>query len=207
MIASRHRWPPRAWTGCAAAARALAFAGLSFYWAAGGRLGLGTLALALRDKTLAREQGFVALLWFTGALKVLVALLAFALVRRRGTVLPRRVLLGAGWATGVALALYGALGLINGGLAQVGAVQPADANAARWYFVLWGPIWLLGGLLMLATVRRQIRLGHGKATTSARLFEGILHEGAVHAAPARTPCSWKMPWNRSVFARRVRSPR
>jgi len=97
-------------TGCAAAAWALAFAGLSFYWAAGGRLGLGTLALALRDKTLAREQGFVALLWFTGALKVLVALLAIALVRRRGTVLPRRVLLGAGWATGVALARYGALG-------------------------------------------------------------------------------------------------
>jgi hypothetical protein len=79
------------------------------------------------------------------------------------------MLLGAGWATGVALALYGALGLINGGLAQVGAVQPVDANAARWYFVLWGPIWLLGGLLMLATVRRQMRLGHGKATTSARL--------------------------------------
>ncbi|MBA3282396.1 MAG: DUF3995 domain-containing protein, partial [Acidimicrobiia bacterium] len=74
--------PPRAWTGCASAGWALAFAGLSFYWAAGGRLGLGTLALALRDKTLAREQGFVALLWFTGALKVLVALLAFALVRR-----------------------------------------------------------------------------------------------------------------------------
>ena len=27
MIASRHQWPPRAWTGCAAAAWALAFAG------------------------------------------------------------------------------------------------------------------------------------------------------------------------------------
>lgn len=152
MIASRHRWSRRAWTGCAAAAWALAFAALSFYWAAGGRLGLGTVDLALRDKALARESGFVALLWFTGALKVLVAALAFALVRRRGTGLPRRVLLGAGWATGVALALYGALGFINGGLAQVGVVQPADANAARWYFVLWGPIWLLGGLLMLATV-------------------------------------------------------
>ena len=131
MIASRQRWPPRTWTGYAAAAWALTFAGLSFYWAAGGRLGLGTLALALRDKALAREQGFVALIWFTGALKLFVALLAVALVRRWGTGLPRRVLLGAGWATGAALALYGALGLINGGLAQVGAVQAADANAAR----------------------------------------------------------------------------
>lgn len=54
-----------------AAAWAFTFAAVSFYWAAGGDVGLTTLARELRDEARQRHAGFVTLLWATGGLKVL----------------------------------------------------------------------------------------------------------------------------------------
>ena len=137
------------WASYAAAAWALAFAALSFYWAAGGRLGLSTLSEGIRVRVAQRDHGFIAVVWITGALKVLAAALALAL-DRPWRALARRMVLGAGWVTGAGLVLYGGLGFVTAGLVQLGITQSTDPEAARWYFFLWEPVWLVGGILFLA---------------------------------------------------------
>ena len=152
-----------AWAGYAACLWGLLFAALSFYWAVGGRAGLGTLSKGAREPALERDAAFVAVIWATGVLKVLAALLALALVQQWGTTLPRRALLVAGWGTGILLTLYGAVGIIAALLAGLGVAESSDPATVRWYLFVWEPIWLVGGLLFMAAARH-----HGRTKRAAQ---------------------------------------
>jgi len=160
--ALRLKRPGGTWPAYAAAIWAVAFGCLSFYWALGGQLGLGTLASVIRRKALARDDGFIFVVWVTGAFKVVLALLPLALVRQWRVGVPRRWLQAGALFCGVALALYGAMGVVNGAVSQLGVFHPEDASGARWYLFLWGPVWLTGGLLLLASVWRshELRIEH-----------------------------------------------
>jgi hypothetical protein len=139
----------RRWPAYAAAAWALLFAALSFYWAAGGRLGVDTLARPIRERATARDPDFMRIVWATGVLKVVAALLALALVHPWGRSIPRRMLLVAGWAAGAVLVLYGGMGMVGAGLAELGVTEASDPETVRWYLFLWEPVWLVGGALFL----------------------------------------------------------
>jgi hypothetical protein len=126
------------------------FAAVSFYWAAGGTAGLDTLGKELEREALAREPSTIALVWLTGALKVLGAALAQALVQPWGRRLPRRLLLAAGWTVGLLLVAYAVANFVQHGLMEAGAVDTPRAfgsSAVTWHLVLWDPFWLLGGIL------------------------------------------------------------
>ena len=131
-----------------AAAWALAFAAISFYWAFGGEIGSRTIAHDIDEIPLANNSLFVAA---TGVIKVLSCLIPLFLVWGRG---PRRLLMLAIWTIGGLLALYGVADLINHGLMLSGAISTPDvlgSRAAHWHFFLWDPVWIVGGLLYLAT--------------------------------------------------------
>lgn|GEM_PF-880203 len=145
------------WPGHAAAVWAFLFGILSLYWAAGGSAGLGTISAVMRQRALARHPDFVALLWATVLLKFLAGLLALALCRRWGRSFPRWMLLVAGWGTGVLLALYGGVGLVNAALAELGVFEPTDPGTNRWYLLAWEPIWLVGGVFFIAAAWRYSR--------------------------------------------------
>lgn len=153
----------RTWPAYAAAVWAVAFGCLSFYWAAGGGLGLGTLAQAIREPVLSGDPGFILLVWVTGVLKVAAALLPLALVRHWHLGVPDRLLRAAAWVVGVLLTLYGGAGILNGALARLGVFHAADEPALGWYLVLWGPVWLTGGLLFLASAWSTRDAGAGAA--------------------------------------------
>lgn len=142
------------WPAYAAASWAVAFGCLSFYWAAGGHLGLGTLAETIQDKVRGRDDVFILVVWVTGALKVALGLLPLALVRHWHTGVPKRLLRAGAGICGAATSLYGAVGIVNGARTELGIFQPNDANGARWYLFFWGPVWLTGGLLFLGSVWR-----------------------------------------------------
>ncbi len=149
QILSTYRICPGPWVGYAACVWALLFAALSFYWAAGGRLGEGTIGAAVEGPALAREPWFVALLWATAVLKLAAAVLAFALARgpRR---LPRWVLLFAGWGAATLLSLYGLASLVQHLLIATGVLAvPAGLGEAAlpWHLLLWDPVWIVGGAL------------------------------------------------------------
>lgn len=140
-----------AWVAYAACAWAFVFAALSFYWAIGGTVGIDTIGPAITKPVLAHDPIWVALIWGTGALKVIAGLVALALVCSWGRLVPRWLLLIAAWSACAVMALYeGAASWVQHGLMAAGAIGiPAGlgATALRWHLVLWDPWWLLGGVL------------------------------------------------------------
>lgn len=145
----RSRRTSRLW-GLAAAAWCIAFGILSLYWAAGGTLGVGQLAASLQKQADERDAGFVALVAATGVAKLLGAIVPLWLLFRPLSRTARRVLLLLCWAGGALLALYGLTDVVT---ASIRAARGTAENAI-WYAALWGPIWLLGGLLFLLTAWR-----------------------------------------------------
>lgn len=163
------------YAGYATCAWALAFAALSFYWAAGGTLGAETIGPALASLALARDPEFVAILWITGILKVAAALIALTLARPGWPPIPRRLLLAAGWGASAGLTLYGGASFVQHALMVTGTVAipvGLGATAARWHLLLWDPWWLLGGLLFAVAVwgygRRPASEGGRLRTRSTR---------------------------------------
>jgi hypothetical protein len=152
MTKSRPSVRPTAttWAAYAACLWAFAFAALSFYWAAGGEVGIRTIARDVDEVALASEPLIVA---GTGVLKVLAGLLALALVQRWGAFIPRRLLLVATWGAAAVLLLYGGASLVQHGLMLADVVSTPEVlgeRAVRWHFFLWDPVWLLGGALFAA---------------------------------------------------------
>jgi Protein of unknown function (DUF3995) len=139
----------------------VAFGILSLYWAAGGTFGVDQLSVSLQQRADERETGFVAIVAATGIAKVLGAIVPLWLVLRPPSRTPRKALLLLCWAGGVLLALYGLTDIVSG---SIRAARGTMENAI-WYAVLWGPTWLLGGLLFLMTARafRSERRGEGAA--------------------------------------------
>ena len=161
--------PPRstAWAAYAATAWAAVFAALSFYWAAGGTAGAVTIGPAIAAPVLARDPTWVAILWGTGALKLLGGLLALALVRPWGRLIPRRLLLVVGWGASALMGLYeGAASLVQHGLMAAGVLSIPDglgATALRWHLLLWDPWWLVGGILFGLATWSYSRRSRGRA--------------------------------------------
>jgi hypothetical protein len=149
-----------AWPAYAAAAWAFVFAAMSFYWAAGGAVGSSTMSDAIVSPARAREPRFVALLWTTGALKAIAGLLALALVRPSGRLLPRWIPLTGVWVAGIGMLLYGGANLAVRAVMAAGLLAtPASmySDAARWHLVLWDPWWVLGGALFVAAAWSSTR--------------------------------------------------
>ena len=161
------------WAAYAACVWAFIFAAMSFYWAAGGKLGLNTQSeqiLALMDET-----WFVAIVWITGVMKAVVGLVALALVRSWGQRFPRWLLLTVAWGAGTLFTLYGGANLIVRGVMALGLIETPESMrsvAARWHLVLWDPWWLLGGVLfLLAAWQFQNRTnGYASGFNSLRNF-------------------------------------
>jgi hypothetical protein len=145
--AERH---PRG-AACAAAACALLYAAVSFYWALGGTAGLDTLGGSLEERARTRDPAGLALGWASGILKAAGGVLALALVSPWGRVLPRRLLLAAAWAASAVLTLYGGLLVAVGALVLAGVVDPSgpvDRTALRWHVLVWDLWFLVWGVLL-----------------------------------------------------------
>jgi Protein of unknown function (DUF3995) len=155
----------------AAAAWALLFAAMSFFWALGGTLGLDTLGNEIEREARAREPDAIALVWVTGLLKVVGAGLALALVMPWGRRLPRRLLLPAAWAVGLLLLAYALANFVQHGLMKAEVIDTPEAlgsSAATWHLVFWDPFWLLGGVLFTAAAWRYGRASRAPAGANAR---------------------------------------
>jgi hypothetical protein len=143
MVAPRRY---QAWS-LAAAAWCVVFGVLSLYWAAGGTLGVNQLAASLQKRADQRETGFVAIVAATGIAKLLGGIVPLWLAFRRHSRTIEKVLLLLCWAGGALLAVYGLTDIVTG---TIRAARGTMENAI-WYALLWGPTWLLGGLLFVMT--------------------------------------------------------
>lgn len=167
------------WAAYAASAWAFVFAAPSFYWAAGGRGALGS-TVSPDLVRLAQEQvpWFMAVLWITGAMKVFAGLVALALVRKWGIIFPGWILLTLAWGAGTLLAWHGGLFVGTGSLMLVG-FMPGSASSAlraviRWYTFLWGPWFVLGGVLFMAAGWAYLRGSSDRRTGMVFSALGVL---------------------------------
>jgi magnesium-transporting ATPase (P-type) len=168
-------WVKRAkWTAYVACGWAFLFAALSFFWAAGGRTGLHPL----EQQATSNRTTWIAINLIAGALKVIIGLVALALVRSQGRSTYRRLLFVAAWALGVGMILYGGLGLVSDVLHVTGIISsgPETRRWFFWYLVLWDPWWVLGGVLYMATAwltrRRDAEIGADRSTSDKAANEG-----------------------------------
>ena len=150
------------WAAYGACALALAYAAVSFYWAAGGTAGLSTIGGKLEEMARARDPGLLALVLVTAFLKVAYGLLALALVRPFGRAFPRWALLAAAWAGATLLSAYGGLLVAAQALVALGVLEvagPADRTALLWHLFVWDTWFLLMGLLLGVAVWHYQRRG------------------------------------------------
>ena len=133
----------------AATAYWLIFAAMSFYWAAGGTLGLETLGEGIGDLADAREPWFVGLVVVTGFVKLVPVVLVQATIRPWGRRVHKRVLVGALVLVGVGMVVYGVVSIVLQGLVLVEVIGPeeVDRAAVRWRVFFWNPWWVIGGLV------------------------------------------------------------
>jgi hypothetical protein len=155
-------------TAYAAAIIAFAYAVMSLYWAVGGHALLSTIGGYVEH--FARRCGALPMLVAVAAAlaKVAGGLIALALVRPWGRVVPRGwLLIGSGGAS-MLLVVYGGLNVLFGALVLSGVIHPGvgvDRAALRWHVGVWDLWFLVWGILMaLATVsyrRRTATAGPG----------------------------------------------
>ncbi|WP_244178826.1 DUF3995 domain-containing protein [Streptomyces rubellomurinus] len=154
------------WPGYAAAVWGFSFAVPSFYWALGGTaLASSTVSPSLVRLMEEHNAGFIAVLWATGALKVVGGVLGLALVsgrtfgRGRWRPWEERLLQLMAWGAAVLLVWHGALFVGQGLLVQahVISLDPELESVSRWYTYLWGPWFVAGGLAFLLAGRSHLR--------------------------------------------------
>jgi hypothetical protein len=150
----------------AAAAVAFGYSVMSFYWAVGGHALLSTVGGYVEH--LARQGGVLAVLT---ALAVALAkfvggLLALALVRPWGRVVPRGWMQLGSTIVSVLLMAYGGVNVLLGALVLSGLIHPAgtvDRTALRWHVGVWDLWFLLWGILLAAAA-----IGYRRRVTGAR---------------------------------------
>jgi len=164
---TRKRLARSPWAAYAACAWAVVFALMSFYWASGGRAALETLGTGFVGSDGQAPADLITFTWITGFLKLLAAGVALALVQPWGRSAPRKLLLVGAWAAGGLFVLY-ALGnavqhllMLTGGLPVARTIGTLEA--VRWHLFFWDPLWLVGGVLFLATARYAGRQREARA--------------------------------------------
>lgn len=145
------------WVAHAAIAWWFAFAMLSFYWVAGGTLGLDTLGDEIESLAATREVWFLSLVAVTGLLKLVPCVLVLSLIRPWGTrfSLTIRLLTVAG--IGVLSFLYGGVQLGVKVLVLAGVFTPTEIDTAGFWghLLIWDPVWIVGGVLLCAVAWSQ----------------------------------------------------
>jgi hypothetical protein len=151
-------------TAYAAAVVAFGYALVSLYWAAGGDGLVSTVGGYVEQ--FARRGGAVPVLVALAAAvaKMAGGVLALALVRPGGRVVPRRWLLISSAGVSAVLVVYGGLNVAVGALVLSGTLHPSGSvnrTALRWHVGVWDLWFLLWGILLaLATVGYWRRTAH-----------------------------------------------
>ena len=127
-------------------------------WALGGTVGTQTVSPAIVQLARAHDPLVEAAFWLSAVLKVLSGIVVLELVQPWGRRIPRWLLLLLAWGAGTLVFVHGGLFLGVGLLAMTGVIRVSTpATLLHWYTFLWGPWWLLGGSLFLATAWSAVR--------------------------------------------------
>ncbi|MEH7239018.1 DUF3995 domain-containing protein [Bacillus sp. JJ1562] len=131
------------------------FAGMSFYWAAGGMVGVRSLGGAVYDMAIDPNPSFINFVWLTGFIKLLgVILLLMLFVQWRNPIITR-MLYYITKIVGVLIFLYGLLNFITISMSVFDILDfDLDSYATFWRLAFWEPFWMAGGVFYFFTAKR-----------------------------------------------------
>ena len=131
------------------------FAGMSFYWAAGGMVGVRSLGGAVYDMAINPNPSFIKIVWLTGFIKLLgVIILLMLFVQWRNPIITR-MLYYITKIVGVLIFLYGLLNFITISMSVFDILDfDLDSYATFWRLAFWEPFWMAGGVFYFFTVKR-----------------------------------------------------
>jgi hypothetical protein len=163
-------------TAYAAAIAAFGYALVDLYWALGGHALVSTVGGYVEQ--FARRGGALPVLVALAATvaKVAGGLLALALVRPWGRVVPRGWLLAGSAGASALLVVYGGLNVLLEALVLSGVIHPAgsvDRTALRWHAGVWDLWFLVWGILLASAT-----IGYWRRTAT-----GLPHDGAANRVP------------------------
>jgi len=127
----------------------LLFAFMSFYWAAGGMIGVKSLGGQIYQMALNRDPEFIPVVWTTGFVKLGGVLLLFCLMRN-GSLLTKinRWLAYSSMSAGILMILYGAGNFSTISLSAIHVLDfDLEPYAIKWRLLFWEPFWIVGGIL------------------------------------------------------------
>jgi len=137
------------------------FGGLNLSWSLGGEVLLNRMAESIQEQAAEGDTALLVLNTVGGLGKVVIGILALATIARWGRRIPRRLHLALLYAGGVLLVLYGGANWTQMLLVELGVVdvpRSIGEEQVRWYLLLWEPLWILGGALLLWTAEVYRRL-------------------------------------------------
>ncbi|AXI10237.1 hypothetical protein CUC15_15415 [Oceanobacillus zhaokaii] len=130
------------------------FAGMSFYWALGGMIGVRSLGGAIYEQALDPEPAFVTIVWMTAFIKLFGALLLFMLLVKWRDSWMRMILYFMIKVSGALLFLYGLFNFITIILSTIDLLDfQLDGYAIFWRLLFWEPYWMIGGLIYFFTIK------------------------------------------------------
>lgn len=128
----------------------LLFAAMSFYWAAGGMVGIKSVGGEISEKILERDQDFIVIVWLTGFVKLGGAFLLLLLLKKWRHKEMNKILSSLTIVVGAFMLLYG---LVNFTTISLAGLQVLDFDlssfALKWRLIFWEPFWMAGGVLYL----------------------------------------------------------
>lgn len=134
----------------------LLFALMSFYWAAGGMVGVRSLGGEIYRRALTQDPEFLPVIWATGVVKLGGAALLWILLKGIGTPNIRKWLMWILALAGIFMVLYGLLNFITISLHAMNVLEfDLNAYATTWRLIFWEPFWILGGVLYVWSVRQS----------------------------------------------------
>jgi hypothetical protein len=134
--------------------------GLNLWWSLGGDFLLERMGVRIQEEAAAGDTTLLVINTIGGLGKIAIGLLALGTISRWGRRIPRRLSLALLYTGGVLLVLYGGANWTQMLLVELGVVEvPASigADPLRWYLLLWEPVWIVGGVLMVLTAEAYRR--------------------------------------------------
>lgn len=131
------------------------FACISFYWAMGGMLGVRSLGGAIYEMALHPTPSFITIVWITGFIKLLGAIMLIMLLVKWKNPQIHTILYFLTKTAGILLFFYGLLNFITYVLNAVGFLSyDLDNYTLFWRIVLWEPYWMIGGIFYFFSIKR-----------------------------------------------------
>lgn len=131
------------------------FAGISFYWAMGGMIGVRSLGGQIYAMALNPEPSFILIVWITGYIKLFGAVLLLMLLRNWKSSRLKMTLYLITKTAGIFLFLYGLLNCITISLSMIDILDfKIEKYAAYWRLFFWEPYWMLGGIFYFFSIKK-----------------------------------------------------